>query len=181
MGYPAPSPGSPGSSRRAFLRGPRPVPEAPRPPWTDQGRVAEACTRCDACIKACPEGVLTRGDGGFPAFDPRAGRHGEGCTFCGACAEACPEPVFSATDRPPWDLTAAVSDGCLAEQGVACQSCGDACMPRALRFPPRLGAPPKPVLDTAACTGCGACVPRCPSRAITLTQFAHTEGIAANG
>ena len=85
-------------NRRAFFRSIaagdlRPVAPARRPPWAlAEAAFVARCTRCDACITACPEQVLRRADGGYPeiAFTD------SGCDFCGECAAVC-EP--GALDR----------------------------------------------------------------------------------
>jgi len=51
--------------------------------------IVDRCTRCGACAAACPETIITAGDGGFPAVDFHRGE----CTFCGACADACPVKI----------------------------------------------------------------------------------------
>jgi ferredoxin-type protein NapF len=63
-----------------------------------------------------------------------------------------------------------ISDACLTHAGVVCQACGDVCSEQAIRFAPRPGGPPLPILDEHRCTGCGACVPICPARAISLPE-----------
>lgn len=142
--------------------GPIPV----RPPGAgSEARFVEACTRCDECIRACPEHVLVRGRGGFPALD--AGRGG--CTFCGACATACrsgalaPDLAFA--------HVVAVSSACVETRGVACRLCADACDLDALRFRPALGGRSTLVVG-ADCSGCGACVSRCPVGALALVPRA---------
>jgi len=138
-----------------------------RPPWSDEASVLERCTRCGDCVSACPEDILTLGSGGFPEVDFHAGS-GE-CSFCGACAQSCDAGVFDLSRRPAWQVLASVAGKrCLAESGIHCEACRDACGERAIRFRPRLGAPPAPDLDPAACTGCGACVAVCPGQAITV-------------
>lgn len=160
--------GSPDPRRRGFLLAVAGRSAAPalRPPWTDEAAVAEACTRCGDCLGACPTAILVAGAGGFPAVDFTAGA-GE-CTFCGACADACRDGVFApAAGRPPWRAAAVLGEGCLARRGVMCQSCGDACPERAIRFRPARGAAPQPTV-TQDCTGCGACVSACPADAVTV-------------
>jgi ferredoxin-type protein NapF len=63
---------------------------------------------------------------------------------------------------------AVIGDGCLAEAGIVCRSCGDCCPESAIRFRPRIGLPPQALVNESACTGCGECVGACPGEAITL-------------
>ncbi|MFI5270410.1 MAG: 4Fe-4S dicluster domain-containing protein [Chloroflexota bacterium] len=72
------------------------------------------------------------------------------------------------TGRPNGESRVRASDACLARLGVHCQSCSDACPELAIRFTPRLGAPPLPVIAAAQCTGCGDCVGVCPVDALVL-------------
>ena len=104
------APGAVDQTRRALLRG-RPGAKARtplRPPWSVLA-FEDACTRCRACIEACPESILVVGDGGFPEVDFRQGS-GE-CTFCAACADLCPEPAFGPTDEAPWHQVARIGHG----------------------------------------------------------------------
>ena len=70
---------------------------------------------------------------------------------------------------------ALIGDGCLAEAGILCRTCGDACPDAAIRFRPRIGLPPQAIVNEAACTGCGECVSTCPGEAITLGAIGHGE------
>lgn len=151
-----------GISRRALLRGNLGAPHAPRPPWTSDN-FTDDCVRCGDCIEACPPQILIKGDGGFPQIDFQV----DGCTFCGKCAESCAQPVFDRA-RTALPGRAVFGDKCLAFAGIHCQSCQDACEPRAIRFRPALGRAPSPQLELDACTGCGACVAVCPTNSIAL-------------
>ena len=68
---------------------------------------------------------------------------------------------------------ALIGDGCLAEAGIVCRSCGEACAEAAIRFRPRIGLPPQAIVNEQACTGCGECVGACPGEAITLGAARH--------
>lgn len=176
MNTPAPNP-----SRRGFFKafqGDSSAVNAIRPPWTDEVRLSAACTRCNDCITGCPEGVLVKGDGGFPSFDARAG-NGE-CTFCGICAQVCEADVFDRSQSQPWTIIAEVTaQTCLADQGVHCEACRDICDARAIRMEYRVGGPPRPDINIRTCTGCGACVGVCPVSAINMVQAEMTQGASA--
>ena len=131
----------PAGSRRALLAGRlRPARSAIRPPWARLDRFGELCTRCDACIQACPEGILLGGEDGLPEVDFSRGE----CTFCGTCAEVCPAPVFDRANALPWEIAARVGPSCLAAAGVVCQICRDCCPVGAIRFRPVLGRVAQP-------------------------------------
>lgn len=150
-------------ARRRFLTGRSgTLAEALRPPWVVVDRFLDLCTRCGACVGACPERIVKRGSGGFPELDFQRGE----CTFCGKCAAACPEPLFDIAAPKPWDAAAFISDRCLPRRGVICQSCKDACQAAAIIVAP--ARVPIPTVDIDRCTGCGACVAICPVDAIDV-------------
>ncbi|GAB2180453.1 ferredoxin-type protein NapF [Denitratisoma sp. agr-D3] len=154
-------------ARRGFLRGQRPgsARPQPRPPWSvTEADFLRRCNRCDECIAHCPQGILLKGDGGFPTVNFAAA----GCTFCGDCLRSCTSGALIDQGAAPWTWHAVMGEACLARQQVVCRSCGEACDAGAIHFPPRLGGVAQPVLDIALCTGCGACVAPCPSQAISL-------------
>jgi ferredoxin-type protein NapF len=151
-------------ARRRWLRGtPEPV---LRPPWALRPDAAftSACTRCGDCIAACPQHIVAKGEAGFPVLDLRQ----RGCTFCGACVDTCRPKALDRAVVPAISAQLGIGAGCLARQRIDCRVCGDACDARALRFPPRAGGPPEPVLDPDRCTRCGQCVPVCPVQALKL-------------
>ncbi|MBT3196128.1 MAG: ferredoxin-type protein NapF [Gammaproteobacteria bacterium] len=157
-------------SRAQFLRGDISGRRQPlRPPWAiDEYAFTETCTRCDHCIKRCPEGVLIAGAGKFPVVEFSRGE----CTFCGECVTHC-EPqalCFEAEDKPgkPWDLEIRLGHSCIAQKGVVCQICGDQCLEQVFRFRPRVGGAVQMEMEADQCTGCGSCIAPCPVDALTL-------------
>jgi ferredoxin-type protein NapF len=70
--------------------------------------------------------------------------------------------------RAPLPPSVAVGPGCLALNGVYCESCRDSCEPGALRFVLQQGAPPRPVFEPQICTRCGECAAACPVNAISV-------------
>lgn len=154
------------ASRRGFLRGRlRPAAQL-RPPWAMvEVAFIDRCTRCNDCLKACPEQILVCGDGGYPSVDFQRGE----CTFCADCVTAC-QPLALARDagQLPWPYQLAIAADCLPQQGVECRVCGEFCELGAIRFAPRIGSPPLPQVDPACCTACGACVAPCPSGSIRI-------------
>jgi len=165
----SPNPPNPDPSRRALLFGRRAAAAPMRPPWAlPEDVFLDACTACGACVDRCPERVIVRGAGGRPVFDPRLGE----CTFCGECEDACtPRALDRSASEQPWTLKALIGDRCLPRNGVVCSSCRDACPERAIAFPVTSRVP-LPSIDSARCTGCGACVGVCPTQAVALSPLA---------
>ncbi|WP_088210665.1 ferredoxin-type protein NapF [Shewanella sp. Shew256] len=136
-----------------------------RPPWVREGiEFTDICTRCSACITACETKIIYKGDGGFPEVSFKDNE----CTFCRQCATVCPEEKLFDLTQTPWQHKAVIQDNCLTYQGIWCQSCKDACEPRAISFTLSVGNAPMPKIDSELCTGCGACVAPCPSQAISI-------------
>ena len=167
--------------RRAFLRGQRLrgiVAMPYRPPWAgDEKLFTHACTRCGACIAACPTGLLAQGAGGFPEANFQRAH----CTFCADCAHACAENARKSApslplalafspDLPPWELRAEIGAACLPRRGALCRSCEDHCEEGAIRFALRQGNPAQPEVTKLHCTGCGECVASCPVHAIAMQR-----------
>lgn len=154
-----------------------------RPPYAlAEASFLLACDRCDACVQACPHGVL------FP-LPPAAGPLAQGtpamalqrrpCRMCDGwpCAAACtpgallrPEPAED--DPPPSPRMAQVHidrGTCLPYSGPECGACADSCpVPGALTW-----AGTRPVI-AEPCTGCGLCRQACITdpKAITLSPLA---------
>lgn len=158
-------------SRRFFLRGgvtssAAAVAAPPRPPWAlEEAAFVTACTRCDACIDACPQHILSKGDGGFPIvkFDSN------GCNECKRCEAICSKnAIVSRPGQQPWTWRAVVGPSCLAAQRVECRVCGEMCDAGAIRFRPSLSGVSQPEVSASECTGCGQCVGPCPTQAIQM-------------
>ena len=152
------------TARRAFLRG-NAVSVTHHVPWAVEG-FEGVCRRCDECIHACEEAILTTGDGGFPTVDFRRGA----CTFCGACVVACRYGALDREVTPAWQIRVRFGPDCLSVRGVTCRSCGDACESRAIAFRLAVGGRAIPQVDTVACDGCGACVTVCPTHAVQIEE-----------
>ncbi len=155
-----------GLTRRGFLRvGAGDHGLVLRPPWAQPEPLFQSlCSRCGTCLAACPKRIIVRGDGTYPVVDFKR----DGCTFCEKCVDACTEGALSKAVDPPWSLTVTIGAACLDRQGVACRACADFCEPNAIRFKPMTGGRTEVRIETGACTGCGACVSRCPVRVIVL-------------
>jgi ferredoxin-type protein NapF len=156
------------ASRRNFFRGrPRPKIET-RPPWAlPETSFTDRCTRCNDCLDVCPEQIIVSGDGGFPTINFQLGE----CTFCGECVAACkPLALIRLESQAAWTHKALIGPTCLPERGIECRTCGDFCQANAIRFSPRLGGSPIPVIEAEKCTGCGACLAPCPVNAIAIIR-----------
>ncbi len=154
------------TSRRNFLRGRVNDRLLVRPPWSlEESLFIQKCTRCDKCIKACPEKILVRGDGGFPVVRFERGE----CTFCEKCLLSCSDGALVRKEGSvAWSHKVKIQSSCIVFKGVVCMTCRDQCEPRAIRFTPVIGGLSPPVLDEDLCSGCGACIAPCPSGAIKV-------------
>lgn len=167
-------------NRRAFLRGksPRVESNAIRPPWAlEPSQFIDSCERCDECIRACPEKILFRGDGGYPEVDFKRGN----CTFCAKCADVCEAEAFQyfKTDEPQeicsdpdkaWNLEVSIKSNCLSLNAIVCRTCGDVCEEQAINFRLQLRGISIPEIDNDSCTGCGECLYVCPESAVSINN-----------
>ena len=138
------------------------MPSKPVPPYAHP-KFATLCDGCGACVAVCPTGFLARGENHRPYADFAA----SSCDFCGACHHACTRGAL-VDQSPPWPVVAEITQNCLTSKSVTCRTCGDFCEHQAITFRLRVGGKTAPVIDTAACTGCGACVAPCPTNAIVM-------------
>ncbi|NUQ35196.1 MAG: 4Fe-4S dicluster domain-containing protein [Planctomycetaceae bacterium] len=164
-----------------------------RPPGaTHEAEFLDMCSRCRRCVDVCPEHCLfvagdansltrvklddvtrTRALGvaaGTPVMFPNA----RACTLCGDCVDACPSGALLPTPREfvRIGLAAIKARTCIAFGEEHCTRCHDACpvTPNAVTFPGGYyGSSPE--VDTDACTGCGQCVPVCPTSPKSIEVF----------
>ncbi|WP_306590748.1 4Fe-4S dicluster domain-containing protein [Geothrix sp. 21YS21S-4] len=161
-----------------------------RPPGAlDELAFLTQCTRCDKCMRACPENAIFKAGPsaglalGTPYIEPRS----VPCYLCASlpCVAACedaallwprllekegPAAVRMGTARVKPDLCA--TWGTLEREPAPCQVCADRCPypGEALRMEPDAeGGFPHPVVDAAFCTGCGQCVFACPVEPVAIT------------
>ncbi len=158
--------------RRAFLRGRSPKfnQAAIRPPWAlPFAEFIDNCERCDACIQACLENIIFRGDGGFPEVDLTRGE----CVFCTDCVKACEAGAFHTEElkeENAWNLSVSILPSCLSLNAVVCRVCGDNCDTQAISFRLQVGGISIPEIAQDKCTGCGACLFSCPNNAVSIKQ-----------
>lgn len=143
------------------------IPSHPRPP----GAVAEPlfmmrCTRCDACVEACPHlAIFTFTDAaGVVAGTPVMSVAERACHLCEGfpCAAACPEEALAVPETGTWRFGRVRIDParCLPFMGPECGACAGLCPSEAQALRLRAG---RPEVDADACTGCGLCIEACPT------------------
>ncbi len=135
------------------------------------------CPSCESksCVASCDEKIIFISDDGTPVLTFKQ----NGCTFCDDCAIACEEGVLSLENRDTAERLNAMFrislEGCVAHHGVICSACKEPCIDNAILFNGMFA----PVIDEDRCTGCGFCMARCPTQAISyrVTPIGSTVGI----
>jgi ferredoxin-type protein NapG len=147
-----------------------PAPTLPvlhRPPGAIEELAFTAqCTKCDACVQACPVDAITHAPtifakaAGTPIIEPKT----KACVMCDerACIAACQTEGSGVLDPalPEKMGTARVlQPSCLAFMGESCQTCYDECpVEGAIELVAGV-----PSIDAGPCTGCGKCQEVCPA------------------
>ncbi len=164
----------------AFREPVPPSPPAPeiavylRPPGAiDEISFTAQCTKCNACIEACPPKTLVPLTGVFgkafetPVIDPTLG----GCTMCDdrPCAKACFEEGVDIIEAMlPLNMGHATihRSACRSHIGEECTLCIDVCpIDQAITQDWRK----IPVVNQDICTGCGICVNSCPVEPVAIS------------
>ncbi len=140
-----------------------------------------ACTRCGACVTACPEGTLISVEGGAP--EARVETHP--CVMCAGvpCAAACETGALVVGPREQviaFGTARVLTRLCLNHGRPAdadeapCERCTDWCpLPGTLVLDDDV----IPRVDAATCTGCGLCAAHCAAypRAIGITDGGRAQ------
>lgn len=140
-----------------------------RPPHAlDELEFLLACTRCDDCIRACPDQVifpLSARLGAQVVGTPALDLLNKPCRLCAdwPCVAACTTgalrlPAADAEPAPPRLAVAQIDPGaCLPYAGPECGACRDSCpVPGAL-----LWRGETPHIDPGHCVGCAQCRASC--------------------
>ncbi|HRR33475.1 MAG TPA: 4Fe-4S dicluster domain-containing protein [Kiritimatiellia bacterium] len=150
------------------------TPAAIRPPAADgEARFTRLCTRCGACVRSCPSGIIRFGGTGtgwagvlVPEVTFDNGYCPPSCTQCGQVCPSGAIPRFTTKNkhRRPMGLPCVDDNHCLLSFSRECGACVGACPYGALDMdwdPDNMTS--RIVIDAARCTGCGCCEYVCPS------------------
>ena len=146
--------------------------------------MAQHCTGCQLCVTKCPNNVLRPSTDLTNLMQPVMSYERGYCRpECTLCSEVCPAGAIKPIDKAEKSsiqighAIVAVSE-CLSAQGKdECGNCERHCPVGAIEMVPSDPnddlSPYMPVVNEAACIGCGACEYVCPVRPLSAI---HVEG-----
>jgi polyferredoxin len=146
------------------------------PPGAESAKNFRArCTGCQLCVTACPNHVLRPSSRISDFMQPHVSFERGYCRpECVRCSQVCPTGAISpitVEEKSAIQIGIAVwrPELCVVNRhSVTCDLCERKCPAGAIRRVHRSADDPSspmiPMIDTARCTGCGACEHLCPSR-----------------
>ncbi len=142
----------------------RPLPVLHRPPGAvEEAAFLRECTRCDACVEACPVHAIVRAGTRFreAAGTPVIDASTQPCVMCkdAPCITVCIPRVLRA-ELPRRMGTARIQiESCLAHTRTTCTVCSERCPVEGAITVER----GRPTIHAEHCTGCGVCLSVCPA------------------
>jgi ferredoxin len=151
------------------------------------------CVGCQACVAACPVGIITTRNSLRPALDYT----NAGCQYnCVECGRVCPTGAIRRLDEEEKHRTRIALSSLDFERCVvntkreSCGACAEVCPTGAITMVAygESGVPwlTRPVFDERYCIGCGLCFAACPAepRALRIEGVREqtlTEGVRPAG
>ena len=147
------------------------------------------CTGCQLCVSYCPNDVLRPGTDLTTLMQPEMNFERGFCRpECTRCSEVCPAGAIKPISKEEkatiqTGMAIVLKDKCISATGVdECGNCERHCPQGAISMEPSDPAddfsPLMPVVNAAACIGCGACEYVCPVRPLSAI---HVEGYEQHG
>ena len=142
---------------------------------------AETCTRCYACVSACPAKIIRVKSGGglTELFMPELCFGNGTCEeSCNQCSQVCPTGAIRTLTHPQKHSTQigiakVEKEKCLAwTDNEYCMVCDEYCPYNAIDTEWR-GDVACPVINEKLCRGCGACENACPAVRAGKAIFVH--------
>ena len=194
-----------GIAGRLLLFGKRSYGRAPVLPPGAKGieAFAASCTRCYACVDACPYKLirvgfdLDRAPGQY--FQPEVhyldSESGVECGYCpewcNACTQVCPAGALTPLTldektRRQIGTAKVIREACLAwEDEEDCFVCQEVCPYHAVELQESPDGRSLPVVNPDLCRGCGACYSNCPAirkgKALVITGVERQRQLPADG